>query len=392
LYKVANNRKQFTINQDITLRYNLSENATEFKAGIEEEFETSLGVAGRTINTKESISDTWGGVIDISEPQIDALKEAIIGFIQESLERGNKIGMVAFSCYWSWEAPHCPLGIYSELPLTSNERLLYDEVRKYRPLWGTCIPGGLKRGIELIEDQPPGQRYMILMSDGKSTACLPQCIDQVEDIRCSEDISKEQAKQQARIAASKGIVIHTLALGNTADEELLEEIAKITNGKFYKIECANLLTDIYKKLAENVNNTILISDVSINLSIEGDIQNIEDGLIKVKGIINITVDPDISNRIILNMGNSSIEHLSLIYPVKHELYRKKFASGPEKKTYTFVDGYGYENKEFNYPEQCRRDTATNFHVPLIEPSMRMKSFITISWISLRISPEMLSTS
>ncbi|RLI88387.1 MAG: hypothetical protein DRO76_00435 [Candidatus Altiarchaeales archaeon] len=380
LYKVANNRKQFTINQDITLRYNLSENATEFKAGIEEEFETSLGVAGRTINTKESISDTWGGVIDISEPQIDALKEAIIGFIQESLERGNKIGMVAFSCYWSWEAPHCPLGIYSELPLTSNERLLYDEVRKYRPLWGTCIPGGLKRGIELIEDQPPGQRYMILMSDGKSTACLPQCIDQVEDIRCSENISKEQAKQQARIAASKGIVIHTLALGNTADEELLEEIAKITNGKFYKIECANLLTDIYKKLAENVNNTILISDVSgsmgddisihceekgpslvhkellddINLSIEGDIQNIEDGLIKVKGIINITVDPDISNRIILNMGNSSIEHLSLIYPVKHELYRKKFASGPEKKTYTFVDGYGYENKEFNYPEQCRK--------------------------------------
>ncbi|MEA3254208.1 MAG: VWA domain-containing protein [Candidatus Altiarchaeota archaeon] len=365
-YRPIDNTRPFNIVQDIMLDYNLTEDADDLSVEIDETFTTSLS----SLTTTLSVDDFLGKTIDIVQDKIVALKEATTGFINISINQGNEVGLVAFSGDQgsTLNPPQCISGcIISWMQLTDNADALYDQINKtYKPSMWTCIACGIDRGRELLGAQTPANKTMILMSDGEETT--------------KSHITGLLAKEAAGLAAGDGITIHTVALGDEADEETLQDIAQITGGKFYKMSCDMLLVDIYAELANKVNNVVLVSDVSksmgeslslscaadttpvihedilkdVEINITGKLWNTKEGLIRSRGLINLTIKPDILNRFTLNIGNSSIDYFSLIYPVKHELYRKETSLGSKKKTYTFEDSYGYENPEFNYPEQCRK--------------------------------------
>ncbi|MBN2250984.1 MAG: VWA domain-containing protein [Candidatus Altiarchaeota archaeon] len=365
-YRPADNIRPFNLVQDIEFKYNLTEDVEKLYVEIDEECTTSLG----SIETTLSVDDFLGKSVDIVQDKIVALREAAAGFVNISVDRGNKVGLVAFSGDEgsTISPPQCVSNcIISSMDLTDDAGALYKQINQtYKPAKWTCIACGIDLAREMFQHQAFASKSMVLMSDGEENA--------------RSHITNRLAREAASLAAAEGIRIYTVALGDETDKATLKDVADITGGRFYEISCDMLLQDIYKKLAKDIGDTILVSDLSksmeeslslscasnatpvvhediledVRVNITGFIENTGDGLVKARGYLNITVEPDILSGFALNMGDSGIDHFSLLYPVKHELYRKETSKGVEKKTYVFEDSYGYEDPEFGYPTQCRK--------------------------------------
>ena len=421
---------QFVIAQDIIFSYDLNEDAEYFLPAINESFATRLvdqkckctpklpsGICpdpscgegpdccccpccAETITTAESVKDQQGTEMVLDTIKIEALRTAAYGFVDTAIARGINVGLVAFSQNVMWESPSCPGGICSSHPLTTDAASLRDQIRLYSPLYGTCIACGIDKGIELLSGAS-GEKHMIVMSDGVPQCCLTQGGDSCPGR--SQEIGKSESLAQATRAKGAGITVHTVALGTSGDLDLdfMENLAKEGGGKYYHVTCECGLECIYRELSQIVNgNAILVSDTTgsmrephslncppegtpvihkfgaINISITGNIDNYMDKDIttgvRSKGNIKVDVNPDIVNRFVFNLGESSIDYYSLFYPVKHEASRKEFSYGKwlpgypyaigepylyepseAKRSYTFDDSYGYESAKFDYPEQCR---------------------------------------
>ena len=80
-------------------------------------------------------------------------------------------------------------------------------------------------------------RYIVLISDG-------------EDTSPSKNIIKDWAISTAK---DKGIKIITIGLGNEVDEAYLKEYSEETGGKYYYIDNANMLEDLYSSLYSELN-------------------------------------------------------------------------------------------------------------------------------------------
>ncbi|MEA3254934.1 MAG: vWA domain-containing protein [Candidatus Altiarchaeota archaeon] len=399
---------QFVIAEDIVLNYTLKEDAKYFSVTLKEEFTTSLVVltcncvpppldgicppgcgqgvnccccpsGSKSVKTSVSVDESTGSDEELDTIKINALKEASHGFVDIALSRHVRIGWVPFSTRvkTAWV-----------VSLTDKAAELHEMISKSVAAGNTCIACGVNKARDLLKHET-GEKYIIVMSDGRPNE--PGSVTNAENA----------ARAAVKAAASEGIIVHTVALGNDAVQSFMEELANLGNGTFHNVTCDHSLEDIYSELANSVNDAVvLVSDVSgsmsqpltlncpgegmpvvhrfgrVNISITGNIDNyIDESIttgIRSKGSLRIGVNPDILNRFIFNVGNSSIDYLSLVYPVKHDAFRKEYVWGywvpgnpyvighrveygnlRGTRTYLFNDSYGYETPYFNYPEQCR---------------------------------------
>lgn len=406
-YLPEGNYKQFVTAEDIVLNYELPENASRLSARLDERFTTSLGVAvcGCTptllgcqcltsgyipITTTESVSDNIGPPSEImDEIKIDVLKESANKFVDLMVGNGIDVGLVAFS-----QSPYCSSGICSSHPLSTNVVSLHNQINTYTPIAGTCISCGINKGRDLLSGRSDN-RYMIVVSDGVPNTCLGGNV-------CPPLTAKAEAISEAAAAKSENITVHTIALGDDADRPFMQQLANAGGGNFYDVTCDCSVECIYNTLANLVNNSVvLVNDVSgsmslrlslecagegipaiyefgrANITIDGYIDNYADRFIAHGGFLNITIEPDIMNEFVFNVGNLSLVYSSLDYPVKHNLYEKEFTRGqwipgipyavgeivrygymPGEEYYFRNTSYGYEDRvpsavgfEFKYPEQ-----------------------------------------
>lgn len=99
------------------------------------------------------------------------------------------------------------------------------------PGGGTDIREAIRESlVRLLGSQ--GKSRIILLTDGRSCNNNPVVI------------------QEARVAAEQNVIIDTVGFGNSygIDEELLKEIARITNGKYIKADSTKALMDGFKAL------------------------------------------------------------------------------------------------------------------------------------------------
>ncbi len=171
--------------------------------------------------------------------KIEALKEAASGFVNISIDAGNRVGLVSFN----QEA-------YIDSYLTSDKDELNNEIRAYSASGVTDMEAAIRRGVEVLG---AGGGVMVFMSDGKNTVLT-------DPIAAADD------------AKAAGVVIHTIALGNDADKATLKKIASITGGGFYEVTCDKSLRSIYEELADNLGDAVLVSDISESM---GDPQHID---------------------------------------------------------------------------------------------------------------------
>jgi lysophospholipase L1-like esterase len=404
-------RDQFVITQDIVFKYKLKEEAEKLIVILDEEFFTTLEddifrcihlpgspcpclyVGSKIITTNESVRDTIGGITSSDEEwfNIEALKETAIGFINSVLP-DVEVGLVSFGTT-----------LKSFLDLTIDASKLHNEINSYSPSGRGCMGCGIKKATELLSDVG-GEKYIIILSDGEPN-----------EPGGNKKEGEAYARETAQAAADLGIVIHAVAIGDQAAEGFLKELAEdIGKGKFYAVSCDCKWDCISENLAKNVKNAVvLVNDVSesmnkkatlrcykgfaprviheditrdFTLKINGIIDTYVDKFITQKGVINITAEPDIISKFILNVKRSKLEYTSLAYPVRHNLYRKEFGHGiwqprylytplepnpeygylPPSQLFVLKDAYGYESRiptavnfEFSFPDQAKKICPPN---------------------------------
>ncbi|WP_413991113.1 VWA domain-containing protein [Labrys okinawensis] len=167
--------------------------------------------------------DASGKTVD----RLSAVREVLDDFLAR--RKGDRVGIVVFG-----DAP------FTLVPFTTDLNLCRTLLRDMavgmagpRTAFGDAI--GL--GIRMFEKSNVKARTIIALTDGNDTA------------------SKVPPAEAAGVARDKGIVIHTVAIGDPTaigeeklDEKALQDVAKVTGGGFFRALDRAGLAQIYARL------------------------------------------------------------------------------------------------------------------------------------------------
>lgn len=159
--------------------------------------------------------------------RLSVVKEAVQAFIVR--RKDDRIGLIVFGT-----------GAYPQAPLTLDHAslgLLLDEVGIGMAGPNTAIGDAIGLTIKLLDSRPERDKVLVLLTDGNDTS------------------SAIPPARAARMAAAKGIVVHTIAMGDPqaegetkVDLRLLEDIARITGGRFFRAAESGALQQVYATL------------------------------------------------------------------------------------------------------------------------------------------------
>ncbi|MEO1255343.1 MAG: VWA domain-containing protein [Bacteroidota bacterium] len=187
--------------------------------------------------------------IDISESmqiedfrpnRLEAAKEVARNFVAGRFQ--DRIGLVIFS---GDALPTCPL--------TTDYGLLYELIKEIDfdkiESRGTAIGNSITSGINFLRESTSESKVMILLSDGDNTA------GNVDPITAANLASAYNIKMYVIAIGKEGKVpFGTDFFGrprmveNTFDETTLREIAKIGNGKFYRVSDKEALIQVFDEI------------------------------------------------------------------------------------------------------------------------------------------------
>jgi len=161
--------------------------------------------------------------------RLTAVKEVVGEFIEK--RTGDRIGLIVFGA-----------GAYPQAPFTLDHescRLLLEQAGIGMAGPQTAIGDAIGLAIKQFEKSEVEERVLILLTDGNDTA------------------SKMPLDRAADIARQKGIVIHTIGIGdpeaggeNQVDLAALERISEVTGGRSFRGEDREGLAGIYATLDE----------------------------------------------------------------------------------------------------------------------------------------------
>lgn len=181
---------------------------------------------------------------DLKPNRLEALKEVASDFIDG--RPNDRIGLVEYA----GEA-------YTKTPITSDKSIVQRSLRdiKYNTIieGGTAIGMGLATSVNRLKDSRAKSKVIILLTDGVNNSGF---ID---------------PKIASELAVEYGIKVYTIGLGTNGmalspvsinpngtfrygrqqveiDEELLEEIAEVTGGKYFRATNNKKLAKIYKEI------------------------------------------------------------------------------------------------------------------------------------------------
>lgn len=175
-----------------------------------------------SMDTKD-FTDTSGAKVD----RLTAAKQVLDDFLAK--RTGDRVGVVVFGN-----------AAFTLVPFTTDLKLartLLQEMQVGMAGPRTVLGDAIGLGINLFARTTAPAKTMIALTDGNDTA------------------SNVPPGEAARIARDKGIVIHTVAIGDPAaageeklDEAALKDVAVTTGGGFYRALDREALAGIYTRL------------------------------------------------------------------------------------------------------------------------------------------------
>jgi Ca-activated chloride channel homolog len=167
-------------------------------------------------------SGSMGGVkIEMAK---DAAKAAV-----ELLGARDKVGVIAFEGEFFWVA---------DLQPASNKGQILDKISTIEAGGGTIMGPPMEAALDALQQTQAKYKHVIVLTDGISEPADFQGI--------------AQRMAEARITCS------TVAVGDDCDFSLLEEIARIGNGRYYQAEDPNNIPQIFAR------ETVTASKSAIN--------------------------------------------------------------------------------------------------------------------------------
>jgi Ca-activated chloride channel family protein len=159
--------------------------------------------------------------------RLTAVKDVVQGFIDK--RKDDRLGLIVFGS-----------GAYPQAPLTLDHAslsLLLDDTGIGMAGPNTAIGDAIGLSLKLLGQAHEQEKVLILLTDGNDT---------------SSAITPDHA---AEMAAAKGVVIHTIGIGDPSAEgearvnlQGLQQIADTTGGKFFRAEDRTALDQVYSTL------------------------------------------------------------------------------------------------------------------------------------------------
>jgi len=159
--------------------------------------------------------------------RLAAVKEVVQGFIDK--RKQDRLGLIVFGS-----------GAYPQAPLTldhSSLSLLLADTGIGMAGPNTAIGDAIGLSLKLLDQAHEQEKVVILLTDGNDT---------------SSAITPEHA---AEMAADKGVVIHTIGIGDpsaTGEAKVnlsgLEQIARLTGGQYFRAQDRGSLDQVYSTL------------------------------------------------------------------------------------------------------------------------------------------------
>jgi Ca-activated chloride channel homolog len=204
------------------------------------------------LNTKNGIdiiiaTDVSGSMLanDFIPNRLEAIKEVGLKFIKQ--RTNDRIGLVVYA----GES-------YTRTPLTSDKALLIETFKQTRHNSniledGTAIGVGLATAINRLKDSKTKTKVIILLTDGVNT------LGSLDPIAAAEIAKTYNIKVYTIGVGTNGMAKTPVAkdpLGNIIyqdqkveiDESLLQEVAKISGGKYFRATSKDKLEKIYSEI------------------------------------------------------------------------------------------------------------------------------------------------
>ncbi len=178
---------------------------------------------------------------DFKPNRLEAAKEVAANFVRE--RPNDKIGLVIYAAE-----------SFTQCPLTTDHTVLQNLFRDVQPGFlqdGTAIGMGLATAVQRIKDSEAKSKVIILLTDGVNNA---------------GEIAPATA---AQIASTFGVRVYTIGVGTIGmapyplqtvrgkqyqqmevkiDEELLQNVAEITGGQYFRATDKSSLEQIYAEI------------------------------------------------------------------------------------------------------------------------------------------------
>ena len=159
--------------------------------------------------------------------RLAAVKQVVQDFIQR--RKDDRIGLIVFGS-----------GAYPQAPLTLDHAslsLLLDDTAIGMAGPNTAIGDAIGLSLKLLDQAHEPEKVLILLTDGNDTS------------------SAIPVSRAASMAAAKGVVIHTIGIGDPSAEgeakvnlTALQGIAKSTGGQYFRAEDRDSLNHVYATL------------------------------------------------------------------------------------------------------------------------------------------------
>ncbi|MDD5090894.1 MAG: VWA domain-containing protein [Candidatus Wallbacteria bacterium] len=124
---------------------------------------------------------------------------------------------------------------------TQDKTFLKEAAEKLYAKGATAFYDSVYYGLESLRRMKDPFRFLIVLTDG---------VDQTYD--GSPPLSRHSLNEVLQLIGESAIPVYTISLGDEADMEVLEQIAKVGNGFHYHMPRGSDLSGLYKKLAENL--------------------------------------------------------------------------------------------------------------------------------------------
>jgi Ca-activated chloride channel family protein len=171
----------------------------------------------------EDFSNAAGETVD----RLTAVKEVVGDFLQR--REGDRVGLVVFG-----DSPFLQAPFSTDLSLS---RRLLDESAIGMAGPRTAFGDAIGLGVGLFDNSNAPAKTIIALTDGNDTR------------------SQVPPAEAARVAAQRGIRIHTVAIGDPLtvgeeklDEDALRQVAEVTGGKYFFAADREGLAGIYTEL------------------------------------------------------------------------------------------------------------------------------------------------
>jgi Mg-chelatase subunit ChlD len=221
-----------------------------------------------------------------------AAAKQFVGLVNESRDRVALVGYTTEARY---------VMVEGERYFASDGATLNDTIDRYTAGGGTTINRGLNASLDVhdVESNASRERHVILLTDGKNSPGGGVCSNAGypnSGAACKGGFD-QRTLDAAHVAAEQDVVVHTIAFGNNADEDLLKDVKDITGGTYSEADTGAELRAVFRAIFEQITESeqIVKRPAATQLTIDGTAYKPEavgdaDGLASHDGYLN-TNDP-----------------------------------------------------------------------------------------------------